>query len=30
MKLGIQRENLSDSVRALHLIEYLAEAAGIS
>lgn len=30
MKLGIQRENLSDSVRAMHLIEYLAEAAGIS
>lgn len=26
MKLGIEREKLSDSVRALHLIEYLAEA----
>lgn len=30
MKLGIERENLSQSVRALHLIEYLAETAGIS
>ncbi|MFK2826442.1 (Fe-S)-binding protein [Bacillus sp. B190/17] len=30
MKLGIERENLSPQVRALHLIEYLAEAAGIS
>lgn len=30
MKLGIEREKLSDSVRALHLVEYLAEAAGIS
>ncbi|MEH7129545.1 (Fe-S)-binding protein [Neobacillus drentensis] len=29
MKLGVERENLSDSVKALHLIEYLAEAAGI-
>jgi glycolate oxidase iron-sulfur subunit len=29
MKMGIERENLSSSVRALHLIEYLAEAAGI-
>ncbi|MEM1503673.1 (Fe-S)-binding protein [Domibacillus sp. 8LH] len=30
MKLGIERENLTQSVRALHLIEYLAETAGIS
>jgi glycolate oxidase iron-sulfur subunit len=30
MKLGIERENLSGSVRALHLVEYLAEASGIS
>ncbi|CAH0343854.1 (Fe-S)-binding protein [Bacillus sp. CECT 9360] len=30
MKLGIEREKLSESVRALHLIEYLAEAAGIA
>lgn len=30
MKLGIERENLSKSMRALHLVEYLAEAAGIS
>ncbi|MDQ0220209.1 (Fe-S)-binding protein [Peribacillus cavernae] len=30
MKLGIEREKLSESVRAMHLIEYLAEAAGIS
>ncbi|MCQ6268102.1 (Fe-S)-binding protein [Fictibacillus sp. WQ 8-8] len=30
MKLGIERENLSGSVRALHLIEYLSEVAGIS
>lgn len=30
MQLGIERENLSKSMRALHLIEYLAEAAGIS
>jgi glycolate oxidase iron-sulfur subunit len=29
MKLGIERENLSASVRALHLIEYLAECAEI-
>jgi glycolate oxidase iron-sulfur subunit len=29
MKLGVERENLSDSVRALHIIEYLAEASGI-
>lgn len=29
MKLGIEREGLSESVRALHLIEYLADAAGI-
>ncbi|MFJ8244261.1 (Fe-S)-binding protein [Peribacillus asahii] len=29
MKLGIERENLSSSVKALHLIEYLADAAGI-
>jgi glycolate oxidase iron-sulfur subunit len=28
MKLGIERQNLSH-VRALHLIEYLAEAAGV-
>jgi len=30
MKLGIEREKLSSSVRVLHLVEYLAEAAGIS
>ncbi|MED0675452.1 (Fe-S)-binding protein [Aneurinibacillus thermoaerophilus] len=30
MKLGIERENLSGSMRAVHLVEYLAEAAGIS
>jgi glycolate oxidase iron-sulfur subunit len=30
MKLGIEREGLSESMRALHLIEYLAEAANIS
>lgn len=30
MKLGVEREGLSQSVRVLHLIEYLAEAAGIS
>jgi len=30
MKLGIEREGLSNSLRALHLVEYLAEAAGIS
>ncbi|WP_328006989.1 (Fe-S)-binding protein [Heyndrickxia acidicola] len=30
MKLGIEREGLSDKVRTLHLVEYLAEAAGIS
>lgn len=30
MKLGIERENLTGTVRALHLIEYLAEKAGIS
>lgn len=30
MKVGIERENLSESVQALHLIEYIAEAAGIS
>lgn len=30
MKLGIERENLTESVRALHLIEYLAEKAGIN
>ncbi|USK77305.1 (Fe-S)-binding protein [Peribacillus frigoritolerans] len=29
MKLGIEREGLTQSMRALHLIEYLAEAAGI-
>ncbi|MEW9670462.1 (Fe-S)-binding protein [Ammoniphilus sp. 3BR4] len=29
MKLGIERENLQDECRALHLVEYLAEAAGI-
>ncbi|MBM7691687.1 glycolate oxidase iron-sulfur subunit [Peribacillus deserti] len=29
MKLGIEREGLTESMRALHLIEYLAEAAGI-
>ncbi|MGG3569412.1 (Fe-S)-binding protein [Priestia megaterium] len=29
MKLGIERENLAESMRALHLVEYLAEAAGI-
>jgi glycolate oxidase iron-sulfur subunit len=29
MKLGIDREGLTQSMRALHLIEYLAEAAGI-
>ncbi|MEH7342452.1 (Fe-S)-binding protein [Bacillus sp. JJ1532] len=30
MKIGIEREGLTDSMRALHLIEYLAEASGIS
>ena len=30
MKLGVEREKLSQSVRVLHLVEYLAEAAGIS
>ncbi|MDM5332918.1 (Fe-S)-binding protein [Ureibacillus composti] len=30
MKLGIEREELSHSMRALHLVEYLAEASGIS
>ncbi|MCS7459846.1 (Fe-S)-binding protein [Paenibacillus doosanensis] len=30
MKLGIERAGLSGSVRALHLVEYIAEAAGIS
>jgi glycolate oxidase iron-sulfur subunit len=30
MKLGVERENLSPAVKALHLIEYLAEAVGIS
>ncbi|WP_035101335.1 (Fe-S)-binding protein [Aneurinibacillus terranovensis] len=30
MKLGIQRENLGDGIRAVHLVEYLAEVAGIS
>ncbi|WP_428912086.1 (Fe-S)-binding protein [Niallia sp. Krafla_26] len=30
MKLGIEREGLSHTTRALHLIEYLAESAGIS
>jgi glycolate oxidase iron-sulfur subunit len=29
MKLGIKREGLSGKVRALHLVEYLSEAAGI-
>lgn len=29
MKLGTQRENLASSVRVLHLVEYLAEIAGI-
>ncbi|MES9737739.1 (Fe-S)-binding protein [Peribacillus frigoritolerans] len=29
MKLGIEREGLTKSMRALHLIEYLAEAAGV-
>jgi glycolate oxidase iron-sulfur subunit len=29
MKLGIERENLGSQVRAVHLVEYLAEAAGI-
>ncbi|MCY8233351.1 (Fe-S)-binding protein [Priestia endophytica] len=30
MKIGIERENLSSSVKVLHLIEYLADATGIS
>jgi len=30
MKLGIGRENLKGSMRAIHLVEYLAESAGIS
>lgn len=30
MKLGIEREGRSTSMRAVHLVEYLAEAAGIS
>lgn len=30
MKLGIERENLKGSMRAVHLVEYLAEATGIS
>ena len=30
MKLGIEREGLAQTVRAVHLIEYLAEAAGIA
>jgi glycolate oxidase iron-sulfur subunit len=30
MKLGIEREKLSGSIRAIHLVEYLAEAAGLS
>lgn len=30
MKLGIERENLQQNVRAMHLVEYLAEVAGIS
>ncbi|NHN35035.1 (Fe-S)-binding protein [Paenibacillus agricola] len=30
MKLGIEREQLQESMRAVHLVEYLAEAAGIS
>lgn len=30
MKLGVEREGLSGSVRVLHLVEYLAEAAGIT
>ncbi|WML50796.1 (Fe-S)-binding protein [Neobacillus sp. PS3-12] len=29
MKLGVEREGLSGKVRALHLVEYLAEAVGI-
>ncbi|WCK56446.1 (Fe-S)-binding protein [Aneurinibacillus sp. Ricciae_BoGa-3] len=29
MKLGIERENLGSSMRAVHLVEFLAEAAGI-
>jgi glycolate oxidase iron-sulfur subunit len=29
MKLGVEREGLTESVRALHLVEYLAEAAGL-
>ncbi|MCM3767751.1 (Fe-S)-binding protein [Neobacillus niacini] len=29
MKLGIERENLNGRMRAVHLVEYLAEAAGI-
>ncbi|WP_047152085.1 (Fe-S)-binding protein [Aneurinibacillus tyrosinisolvens] len=30
MKLGIERENVKANLRAVHLVEYLAEAAGIS
>ncbi|MDF2958381.1 MAG: lutA 2 [Paenibacillus sp.] len=30
MKLGIERANLQENMRAVHLVEYLAEAAGIS
>lgn len=30
MKLGVERENVSSTVKPLHLIEYLAEAVGIS
>lgn len=29
MKLGVEREKLSSSIKAIHLIEYLADAAGI-
>ncbi|CAM5797888.1 MULTISPECIES: (Fe-S)-binding protein [Brevibacillus] len=30
MKLGIERENLNDRMRAVHLVEYLAERCGIN
>lgn len=30
MKLGIEREHLGDSMRAVHLVEYMAEAYGIT
>jgi glycolate oxidase iron-sulfur subunit len=30
MKLGVERENMASQMRVLHLVEYLAEAAGIA